>query len=525
MRIVIDMQGAQVEREQKAAENHAVLFLRALLAHAKDHEFYLVFNGDLPNLIQSVRDGFDGQIPRSQILLWHQPDLSSSHKSNINWTSSASELIREALILSLNPDAVLISSYFEERDDCSVRSVEWLNQVGIPIVFCDPLPLVPGDLSIWEVAAKKALGAMNAFVKPAASSQKEFRKRAENEVYLELLEKISTISRHEGNPYDSDLILCARAIAETFPRKPSLPRIFVDISELAQRDFKTGIQRVARSILYELLINPPAGYKIEPIYGKTDMVGYRLAKTFTRQLLNSSEPLGADEPIDAQAGDIFLGLDLQHHTTLVNSRYIESLRRRGVLVYFVVYDLLPIQFPQFWPPEDRVGEVHEDWLAVVCRGDGALCISKAVADELTDWAAKKLTRNANFKISWFHLGADIKGSLPTTGLPPDAPNILRTLLQRKTFLMVGTLEPRKGCAQVLDAFELLWAEGADINLVIVGKKGWIVEKLVNRLEKHTELGKRLFWLQGVSDEYLGKIYESSTCLIAASEGEGFGLPL
>jgi glycosyltransferase involved in cell wall biosynthesis len=37
--------------------------------------------------------------------------------------------------------------------------------------------------------------------------------------------------------------------------------------------------------------------------------------------------------------------------------------------------------------------------------------------------------------------------------------------------------------------------------------------------------KKLFWLAGISDEYLEKIYKASTCLIAASEGEGFGLPL
>jgi glycosyltransferase involved in cell wall biosynthesis len=35
----------------------------------------------------------------------------------------------------------------------------------------------------------------------------------------------------------------------------------------------------------------------------------------------------------------------------------------------------------------------------------------------------------------------------------------------------------------------------------------------------------LIWLQGVSDEYLERIYADSTALIAASEGEGFGLPI
>ena len=48
---------------------------------------------------------------------------------------------------------------------------------------------------------------------------------------------------------------------------------------------------------------------------------------------------------------------------------------------------------------------------------------------------------------------------------------------------------------------------------------------MERLRNHPELGKQLIWLDGISDEYLEKIYAESTCLIAASEGEGFGLPL
>ena len=91
--------------------------------------------------------------------------------------------------------------------------------------------------------------------------------------------------------------------------------------------------------------------------------------------------------------------------------------------------------------------------------------------------------------------------------------------------MVATIEPRKGHHQTLKAFELLWGQGADINLVIVGKQGWLVEELIENIKAHSELNKRLFWQEGISDEYLENIYAESTCLIAASEGEGFGLPL
>jgi glycosyltransferase involved in cell wall biosynthesis len=91
--------------------------------------------------------------------------------------------------------------------------------------------------------------------------------------------------------------------------------------------------------------------------------------------------------------------------------------------------------------------------------------------------------------------------------------------------MVGTIEPRKGHAQTLEAFERLWQSGHEVNLIIVGKQGWMVETFVQRLHNHPELGKRLFWLEAISDEYLEKCYAACACLIAASQGEGFGLPL
>ena len=105
------------------------------------------------------------------------------------------------------------------------------------------------------------------------------------------------------------------------------------------------------------------------------------------------------------------------------------------------------------------------------------------------------------------------------------PSDLDGLRGHTTFLMVGTLEPRKGHALVLDAFEQLWRDGLELNLVIIGKQGWMVDELVERLRSHPQRGERLLWLQGVSDEQLEVIYARSHCLIAASEGEGFGLPL
>jgi glycosyltransferase involved in cell wall biosynthesis len=232
----------------------------------------------------------------------------------------------------------------------------------------------------------------------------------------------------------------------------------------------------------------------------------------------------SDDVINYQAGDVFIGLDLQPTIVVAQKDFYQQLRRHGVKVQFVVYDLLCILMPQHFVEGGAEG--HNRWLEVVAESDGVICISKAVADEVDDWMkGYSPERLRPFNISWFHLGADIENSMPTQGLPVDANKILKVIQEQSSFLMVGTIEPRKGHAQTLAAFEQLWADGVDVSLVIVGKQGWMVEELVERLQHHSELGKRLFWLEGISDEYLEKTYAGSTCLVAASEGEGFGLPL
>ena len=158
---------------------------------------------------------------------------------------------------------------------------------------------------------------------------------------------------------------------------------------------------------------------------------------------------------------------------------------------------------------------------MITNANGAICISKEVADQLSSWVTCNTdSAKKPFSVDWFHLGADIASSVPSKGLPNEAAALLLELNKRPSFLMVGTLEPRKGHVQTLNTVEKLWDEGLDINLVIVGKSGWVMESLVERLRYNTELGKRLFWLEGISDEYLEKIYATSTCLIAASEGIG-----
>lgn len=91
--------------------------------------------------------------------------------------------------------------------------------------------------------------------------------------------------------------------------------------------------------------------------------------------------------------------------------------------------------------------------------------------------------------------------------------------------MVGTVEPRKGHADALSAFEILWNRGSKLRLVICGKKGWMQDALLSRIQKHPLFGEKLFWFEGASDYTLDILYRNCTGVLVASEGEGFGLPL
>lgn len=324
-------------------------------------------------------------------------------------------------------------------------------------------------------------------------------------------------------PEDIDLITLAKTMAFNFPPRNRKHELLVDISVLVQHDAKTGIQRVVRSILWEWLRSPPAEYRIEPIYASSDH-NYRYARSFTAKFLGLPENPLCDEPVDFIPGDIILGLDLQLHSIVEKREFYQTLRQRGVQVYFIVYDLLPNLLPEFFIPD--VAAMYQSWLEIVTESDGAICISKSVSNELKMWLDdNNPQRLRKLKVDWFHLGGDIDNLHSSTGSPSKLPSFGKQLTSRPSFLMVGTLEPRKGHKQVLDAFEQLWECDINVNLVIVGKQGWAVESLVQRIKFFSEHDERLFWLEGISDEYLEKVYAASDCLIAASYGEGFGLPL
>jgi len=347
------------------------------------------------------------------------------------------------------------------------------------------------------------------------------------------LSSIITALRHSQRMDVSEGALRA-LIHDIAPFHPPLVRqkqLLIDVSAIATLDIKTGIQRVVRAQLEILLHSPPKGFRVEPVIlsNEGNKWHYVYARNWTTQFLSSGTELlnTEDLPVDFFCDDILFCADLVSGRVVPAARdalLFQNLMSAGVDVYFQVFDILPISHPQWFLSATK--DNHTEWAEVVANSCGALCISEAVAGEFRLWMkhldSHLLSPDA---VRSFHLGADIDTSSPSFGLPDNSSEVLESLAVIPSFLLVGTLEPRKGHLQTLAAFEQLWQRGVNVNLVIVGKEGWFSDGLVKRLRNHAERNQRLFWLEGISDEYLGLVYVQCQCLIAASEGEGFGLPL
>ena len=89
-------------------------------------------------------------------------------------------------------------------------------------------------------------------------------------------------------------------------------------------------------------------------------------------------------------------------------------------------------------------------------------------------------------------------------------------------LFVGTLQPRKNVAKLIEAFSQL--KNKEIELVIVGKKGWLWEEIFAAPEKFGVM-ERVKFLDFVENEDLPSLYKNALCFVLPSLYEGFGLPV
>jgi glycosyltransferase involved in cell wall biosynthesis len=95
-------------------------------------------------------------------------------------------------------------------------------------------------------------------------------------------------------------------------------------------------------------------------------------------------------------------------------------------------------------------------------------------------------------------------------------------------LSVGTIQPRKNYVRLIEAFSEFLKKNKQkfgvVDLVIVGKKGWLVDDILHAPEKYG-VQNRVKILESVPDEDLPGLYAHALTFALPSLYEGFGLPV
>jgi len=112
-------------------------------------------------------------------------------------------------------------------------------------------------------------------------------------------------------------------------------------------------------------------------------------------------------------------------------------------------------------------------------------------------------------------------------------------IEGEYILFVGTLQPRKNIVRLIEAFSLVChpelVSGSqskrdsdlrqnDTELIIVGKKGWLYEEILEAPKKFG-VEDRVKFLDFVPDDDLPVFYKNALCFVLPSLYEGFGLPV
>jgi glycosyltransferase involved in cell wall biosynthesis len=300
------------------------------------------------------------------------------------------------------------------------------------------------------------------------------------------------------------------------------PRILLDVSRLAQTDERSGIQRVVRNIAREMcsLGNLPLPVElVRQIDGKL-----RRANNVVASIFGMEDVRVPEQEMSIQPGDTLLMIDSSWDQYADFLPIFHTVRRRGGKIVTVVYDTIPLRTPEMCVP--AVVAVFNRWFHLAIeQSDLLLCISRAVADDVMAYLVQQECESKRkLQINYWPLGADIAVSRTETAVRPQVRDITSDEIS-PLFLMVGTIEPRKGHELVLDAFDSLWGSGADIRLCIAGSAGWMVEKTMRRISGHPQFNKKLFLVEKFTDAEINLCYAGATALIAASVAEGYGLPI
>ncbi len=194
---------------------------------------------------------------------------------------------------------------------------------------------------------------------------------------------------------------------------------------------------------------------------------------------------------------------------------------RRPLCFMTIYDIIPVLHPEyFWDDFERdfkrilsAIRVEQDWIVTISRSSrDDICAYLGMDPDRVFIAYPAASPTL------YHARADddtVRAVLARYGIP--APGY---------FLSLATLEYRKNLQTTIAAFRKLLAEPGHggHRLVLVGTRGWKIERLLEEVMEDPGLRDRVIFTGYVADEDLAALYGGGLAFVYPSLYEGFGLP-
>jgi len=300
--------------------------------------------------------------------------------------------------------------------------------------------------------------------------------------------------------------------------------IYVDITQLEKSRANTGIQRVVKEFLKRVSISQNVTCKIF-IFNADNKQAQMLDNDEVSEFLNDIQnyQFKTQEAFDLMSlkpssPTAFFDIDSNWNVILKREDLYPLLKQNGFLIFNFIYDLIPILLPEF-AHETTAKNFTSFIKAVYNHSDLVMFDSHSAKNDFLE-IQKKENNIREIPTRVIGLGSDFL----KVEIQQQEKNI-QNILDKKYILFVGTLEPRKNQADVLEAFETIASKYPDLNLVFIGKKGWKVESLIRKIVNHPLKNKQLYWLDNIDDNTLKQFYKNAFLVTYLSKYEGYGLPI
>ena len=236
----------------------------------------------------------------------------------------------------------------------------------------------------------------------------------------------------------------------------------------------------------------------------------RLARKLKRSLVPGTEAALSDKMGRVQAPIIYLLLS-HHH--LDRPELIERIKARtGARFVALIHDIIPLHYPEYGRPGEA--KRHAKRMETVARLADGIIHNSASTQDMFQPFLNQAERDVPSIVA--HLGIHLPHA-PTFPVPGEIPS----------FVYIGTVEPRKNHLLLLH----LWRRFAEMRLnlmpklVIIGRRGWENENIVDMLERCAAIHPHIEEHSDLADEDVLPLLASARALLLPSFAEGYGLPL